>query len=48
MDVYKVPKYFIIHLKRFKGQGPNAEKNTIKVNFPLVNFDMSINVLNKK
>jgi ubiquitin carboxyl-terminal hydrolase 4/11 len=47
MDLYKVPEYLIIHLKRFKNSNNYAEKNLTKVNFPLENLDLSDYVLNK-
>ena len=47
MDLYKVPNYLIIHLKRFKNSTFQAEKNVLKINFPLKNLDLSNYVQNK-
>jgi ubiquitin C-terminal hydrolase len=38
MDIYKLPKYLIIHLKRFKRSGYSSQKNTAQINFPINDF----------
>jgi len=43
-----LPKYLIIHLKRFKNSITTTEKNTLKVDFPLENLDLTDFVLNRK
>jgi ubiquitin carboxyl-terminal hydrolase 4/11 len=48
MDFYQIPKYLILHLKRFKNSIATAEKNTLKVDFPLENLDLTNYVLNRK
>mmetsp|Transcript_22399 Transcript_22399/g.22088 ORF Transcript_22399/g.22088 Transcript_22399/m.22088 type:complete len:113 (+) Transcript_22399:2438-2776(+) len=40
MDVYKLPRVLIIHLKRFKQSGYFSTKNNKCIVFPLENFDM--------
>ena len=35
MDIYKLPKYLIIHLKRFKRHGYSTQKNGAQVDFPI-------------
>jgi hypothetical protein len=46
MDLYKVPSYLVIHLKRFKSSSHHAEKNTVRVNFPLKDLNLTDYVLN--
>ena len=46
LEIYKVPKILILHLKRFKGQNVNIEKCCQKVIFPLNDLDISDYVLN--
>ncbi|OMJ77878.1 hypothetical protein SteCoe_22441 [Stentor coeruleus] len=41
MNLYKLPKYLIIHLKRFKRSGYMASKNGAQVDFPIENLIMS-------
>ena len=35
MDIYKLPNYLIMHLKRFKRHGYSCQKNGAQVSFPL-------------
>lgn len=44
MNVYKLPNYLIIHLKRFKRNGYMASKNGAQVNFPIENMIMSSHI----
>lgn len=41
MDIYRLPKILIIHLKRFKHQGTYNSKNNKTVVFPIDGLDMS-------
>lgn len=41
MELYKLPKVLIIHLKRFKVENVIL-KNCTKINYPLINLDMSL------
>lgn len=41
MDIYKLPRILIIHLKRFKQTGYFSSKNNKCIVFPLEGFDMS-------
>ncbi len=45
LDLWKLPKYLIIHLKRFTVNGSFREKNEDMVDFPLVGLDISGRVL---
>jgi len=47
MDLYKVPTYLVIHLKRFKNSTYQPEKNVLKVNFPVEGLNLTNYVLNK-
>ncbi|CAG9322577.1 unnamed protein product [Blepharisma stoltei] len=40
MDIFKLPKILIIHLKRFKQVGHYNSKNSKKVEFPMEELDM--------
>jgi hypothetical protein len=48
MDLYKLPEVFILQLKRFSGQYNHAEKNSVKINFPIEGLDLTEYVLNKE
>lgn len=39
--IYKLPKYLIIHIKRFVKNDYFIEKNPTIVNFPIKNLDLS-------
>jgi ubiquitin carboxyl-terminal hydrolase 4/11/15 len=41
MEIYKLPKILIIHLKRFKISGFSREKLNVPVTFPLTNLDLT-------
>lgn len=41
LEVYKVPRILIIHLKRFRTQGFTREKLVTPVNYPVENLDIS-------
>ena len=48
MEIYKLPKILMIHLKRFKVTGYYREKIVSSVGFPLESLDVSSFVIGEK
>jgi ubiquitin C-terminal hydrolase len=40
-NLYKVPEYLIIHLKRFKQKGYYEDKITSFISYPITDLDLS-------
>lgn len=48
IDIWKLPPYLIIHLKRFKYQGRWRDKISTYVDYPIDNLELGSFILNNK